>query len=150
MHGAGLAEAMVMNSFNLLDPNRHTGSGFTGSLLGVNWGIWAYFLWNVWTIDVAPVVSWKSKSPFMVQVGYVDYLLFPYSHCLSSSHPYITGYSISFTIRKIQSCRLLLNNDSQLSLFRKSCIGLADDDRKTVCIFRIVWVGCQAKYCLSG
>lgn len=102
-HGSGLAEVTIMSLFNLLDTKLADRQAL--GLLGVN-GRLSYEN-NVWTIGLAPVISWKSKPPFTIRVSSMNYVFFPFGHFL-----YTKEYRFSSAIRKIQSCSLFLNNDS--------------------------------------
>lgn len=86
-HGSGSAAVMAISLFNLLDPNWHTGSGFTGSLLGVYWGFGIFPLKTMAELLVlTPVISWKSKPPFTVRVGsmyHLVFFVFLFSHSLA-------------------------------------------------------------------
>lgn len=91
-HGSGSAAVMAISLFNLLDPNWHTGSGFTGSLLGVYWGFGIFPLKTMAELLVlTPVISWKSKPPFTVRVGsmyhLVFFVVFLFSHSLACFWP---------------------------------------------------------------
>lgn len=101
-HGSGSAAVMAISLFNLLDPNWQTGSGFTGSLLGVYWGFGIFPLKTMAELLVlTPVISWKSKPPFTVRVGSMYHLFFFVLFFLLVilslvSDPYVTEHSAVF------------------------------------------------------